>query len=167
MTNNKIGTTFTAQEYFERGRTLLGEGQAAAALEHFRTAQEIDPSSPRYRSYYGLGLALVQRRFDRALELCRSASKEEFFNPEVYTNLARVHLAFGFRSEAIRYLRRALMLDPEHGPTLTEMQQLGVRLPPVLGFLPRSHVLNRWLGAVRRRLPRLAAPDRRAAEGIG
>ena len=37
----------------------------------------------------------IERAFDRALELCRSAAKEEFFNPELYHNLARVHLAFG------------------------------------------------------------------------
>jgi tetratricopeptide (TPR) repeat protein len=159
-----MDTTFTAQEYFERGRMLLEEGQEAAAFEHFRTAHQIDPASPRYRSYYGLGLALVQRRFDRALELCRSASKEEFFNPELYHNLARVHLSFGFRAEGIRYLRRALMLEPAHEPTLAELRRLGVRLPPVLRFLPRRHLLNRWLGQLRSRIPSTTEPQR-APEG--
>lgn len=162
-----MSTAFTAQEYFERGRALLEEGQAAAAFEQFRSAHELDPSSPRFRSYYGLGLALVERRFERALELCRSASKEEFFNPDVYTNLARVHLAFGFRAEAIRYLRRALMLDPAHEATLREMSRLGVRMPPVLGFLPRGHLVNRWLGLLRRRLPRTPIPPGRAIQGAG
>jgi Tfp pilus assembly protein PilF len=159
-----MDTAFTALEYFERGRTLLEQGQEAAAFEHFRTAHKVDPANARFRSYYGLGLALVQRRFERALELCRSASKEEFFNPEVYTNLARVHLAFGFRAEGIRYLRRALMLDPDHEPSLAELQRLGVRLAPVLRFLPRSHLLNRWLGHLRRRIPRTAAPSQPPAQ---
>lgn len=149
-----MDSAFTAHEYFERGRTLLARGQEGEAFEHLRTAHQIEPGNARYRSYYGLALALVQRRFDRALELCRSAAKEEFFNPEVYTNLARVYLAFGFRAEGIRYLRRALMLDPCHEPTLDELHRLGVRLPPVLPFLPRNHLLNRWLGLLRRRLPR-------------
>ncbi len=157
-----MSSSFTAEEYFERGRSLLANGDRAAAFEHFRTAHQLDPSRARYRSFYGLGLALVERRFDRALDLCRAAAKEEFFNPEVYHNLAQVHLAFGFKTEGIRYLRRGLMLDPTHGPILEELRRLGVRRRRVLGFLPRSHTLNRMLGRLRGEAP--AAPAR-AAEG--
>jgi len=118
------------------------------ALEHFRTAHQVDRANPRYRSFYGLGLALVERRFDRALELCRSAAKEEFFNPDLYHNLARVHLAFGFKAEALRYLRRGLMIDPGNSAMLAELQDLGMRRRPVLSFLPRRHPVNRLLGRV-------------------
>jgi len=140
----------TAEEHYRRGRDLLTLREAPGALEHFRTAQLLDRANPRYRSYYGLGLALVDRRFDEALELCRSAAKEEFFNPELYYNLARVHLAFGFKAEAIRYLRRGLMIDPGNAEMADELQRLGMRLRPVLGFLPRRHPMNRMLGRVRR-----------------
>ncbi len=109
----------------------------------------MDPANARYRSFYGLCLALVERRFDRALELCRSAAKEEFFNPELYHNLARVHLAFGFKAEAIRYLRRGLMIDPANLAMTDDLQYLGRRQAPVLPFLPRRHAVNRWLGRVR------------------
>jgi tetratricopeptide (TPR) repeat protein len=139
----------TAEEHYRRGRDLLSLREAPGALEHFRTAQQLDRANPRYRSYYGLGLALVDRRFDEALELCRSAAKEEFFNPELYYNLARVHLAFGFKAEAIRYLRRGLMIDPGNAEMADELQRLGMRLRPVLGFLPRRHPVNRMLGRVR------------------
>ena len=140
----------TAEEHYRRGRDLLTLREAPGALEHFRTAQQLDRANPRYRSYYGLGLALVDRRFDEALELCRSAAKEEFFNPELYYNLARVHLAFGFKAEAIRYLRRGLMIDPGNAEMAEELERLGMRLRPVLGFLPRRHPMNRMLGRVRR-----------------
>ena len=136
----------TAEESYRRGRDHLERGDAQAALEHFRTAHQVDRANPRYRSFYGLGLALVERRFDRALELCRSAAKEEFFNPELYHNLARVHLAFGFKAEAIRYLRRGLMIDPGNGAMQGELRGLGTRRRPVLKFLPRRHPLNRLLG---------------------
>jgi len=139
----------TAEEHYRRGRELQGRGEEAQALEHFRTAHQLDPANPRYRSFCGLGLALVERRFDRALELCRSAAKEEFFNPELYHNLARVHLAFGFKAEAIRYLRRGLMIDPANAPMTQDLQTLGMRTDPVLPFLPRRHAVNRWLGRVR------------------
>ena len=140
----------TAEEQYRRGRELLAAGQFGEALEHFRNAHNLDRANPRYRSFYGLGLALVERRFDRALELCRSAAKEEFFNPELYHNLARVHLAFGFKAEAIRYLRRGLMIDPGNGEMIHELRGLGMRRAPVLGFLPRRHPINRLLGRLRR-----------------
>jgi tetratricopeptide (TPR) repeat protein len=136
----------TAEESYRRGRDQLERGEVEPALEHFRAAHQVDRANPRYRSFYGLGLALVERRFDRALELCRSAAKEEFFNPELYHNLARVHLAFGFKAEAIRYLRRGLMIDPGNGAMQKELRGLGVRRRPVLSFLPRRHPLNRLLG---------------------
>ena len=82
--------SFTAEEHYRRGRDLLRDGKEREAFDHFRTSYHLDPANPRYRSHYGLGLALAERRFDRALELCRSAAKEEFFNPELYHNLARV-----------------------------------------------------------------------------
>jgi tetratricopeptide (TPR) repeat protein len=146
-----MDATFTAEEQFRRGKALLGEGRHAEALECFRCAHQVDRANPRYRSHFGLGLALVERRFDRALELCRSAAKEEFFNPELYHNLARVHMAFGYKSEAIRYLRRGLMIDPGHRALAEELEQLGRRQLPVLQFLPRNHPVNRWLGRLRHR----------------
>jgi tetratricopeptide (TPR) repeat protein len=141
--------SFTAEEHYRRGKELLKDGKESDAFDHFRTSHNLDPVNPRYRSHYGLGLALVERRFDRALELCRSAAKEEFFNPDLYHNLARVHLAFGFRAEAIRYLRRGLMIDPGNLPMVNDLRRLGVRQSPVLGFLPRRHPMNRLLGRCR------------------
>ncbi len=152
--------TVNADDHFRRGREALARDDQAQALECFRLAHQVDRANPRYRSFYGLGLALVERRFDRALELCRSAAKEEFFNPELYHNLARVHLAFGFKAEAIRYLRRGLMIDPANQAMHTALAELGVRSRPPLGFLPRRHPLNRALG----RLKRWWAPDESVPE---
>ncbi len=148
-----MDATFTAEEEYRRGRDFLEHEKHGEALECFRSAHTLDRANPRYRSYYGLGLALVERRFNKALELCRSAAKEEFFNPELYHNLARVHLAFGFKAEAIRYLRRGLMIDPANAPMSGKLRDLGERRRPVLSFLPRRHMFNRLLGRVRRSLP--------------
>lgn len=144
-----MDATFTAEEHYLTGRRLLEGPRRSDAFEHFRAAHELDRSSPRYASYYGLGLALVERRFNKAVELCRAAVKEEFFSPDLYRNLARVHLVFGFKAEAIRYLRRGLMIDPGNEEILADLASLGVRRRPVLGFLPRRHFVNRWLGRLR------------------
>lgn len=142
----------SGEELFRRGQQELAATRFDEALAHFRSAQKLDPASPRYRSYYGLCLGLAERRFDKALELCRSAAKEEFFNPLLYHNLARVHLAFGFKAEALRYLRRGLMIDPECDVITGELERLGMRKRPPVGFLHRRHPVNRWLGRVRNRL---------------
>jgi tetratricopeptide (TPR) repeat protein len=145
-----MDASFSAEERFRRGEVALAEGDHAAALEHFRAAHRLDPTSPRHRSYFGLCLGLAERRFDKALELCRSAAKEEFFNPALYYNLARIHLAFGFKAEAIRYLRRGLMIDPGNEAMAEDLRRLGVRRQPLLAFLRRRHPMNRWLGRVRK-----------------
>jgi tetratricopeptide (TPR) repeat protein len=155
--------SFTAEDHFRAGREALAGDAAGAALEHFRSAHQIDRANPRYRSFYGLSIALVERRFDRALELCRSAAKEEFFNPDLYHNLARVHLAFGFKAEAIRYLRRGLMIDPANMSMQQGLRELGTRSRPPLGFLPRRHPLNRVVGQLRRWWSERAAPAQQSA----
>lgn len=155
-----MGPQFSADEHFQQGEAALAAGDAAEALEHFRISHRLDPESARYRSYLGLCLGLAERRFDRALELCRAAAKEEFFNPVLYHNLARVHLAFGFKAEGIRYLRRGLMIDPYNAVLLEQMAELGLRRRPALRFLRRAHVLNRWLGRlIGRALPPATEPE--------
>jgi Flp pilus assembly protein TadD len=146
-----MDTPLTAAEHFCRGEAALAAEDYSSALEHFRSAHRLEPANPRHRSYYGLCLGLAERRFDRALDLCRAAAKEEFFNPVLYHNLARVHLAFGFKAEAIRFLRRGLMIDPHNEAIGTHLGQMGMRCPSVLGFLRRRHVVNRWLGRLRHR----------------
>jgi tetratricopeptide (TPR) repeat protein len=144
----------SAEESLRRGQELLKSGLETAALEHFANAHRRDPESPRYRSHYGWAVAMIEQRFDRGIALCRSAIQEDSENPEIYLNLARVLLAFGRKGEALRYLRRGLMLDPHHAPLLVEWRRLGVRRDPVLTFLPRGHWLNLCLGWLRMRLTR-------------
>ncbi|MCC6639887.1 MAG: tetratricopeptide repeat protein [Deltaproteobacteria bacterium] len=143
---------FSADEHFQKGQEWLRARQPGAALEHFRVANALQRDNARYRSFYGLCIGLVERRFSKALELCNAAVKDEFFNPDLYLNLARVHMAFGFKAEGMRYLRRALMIDPSSATAQAELARLGERRRPVLGFLPRRHPINRWLGRARQRL---------------
>ena len=107
-----MDATFTAEEHFRRGEEALEAEHFDSALGHFRAAHRLDGMSPRYRSFYGLALGLAERRLDRALELCRSAAKEEFFCPEHYHNLARLHLAKP-TEEVLSDLAR-IDVDPDH-----------------------------------------------------
>ena len=146
-----MDASYSAEEHYRQGEKALQAESHQEALEHFRSAHRLEPGNARYRSFFGLCLGLAERRFDKALELCRSAAKEEFFNPTLYHNLARVHLAFGFKAEGIRYLRRGLMIDPAHEAIAEDLCRLGVRRRPPLRFLPRRHRINRWIGMLRGR----------------
>ena len=136
----------SAQEHFRQGSEELRDEALERALAHFRAAHRLDPGSARYRSFYGLALGLCERRWEQALELCRSAARDEFFDPVHYQNLARLHLAFGFKAEALRLLRRGLMIDPGNQEIRDALLRLGVRRRPPLGFLRRDNALNRLLG---------------------
>ena len=143
---SEMNKQIPVQEAFERGRRLLEQGSPEAALEPLLTAHDQAPDNARLRSYYGLCLGLVERRFEESLDLCQSALKQEFYNPDLYLNVARVHLCFGFKAEGIRYLRRGKLIDPGNQDIQQELLRVGCRRRQVLAFLPRRHLLNRWLG---------------------
>ncbi|MBW2274815.1 MAG: tetratricopeptide repeat protein [Deltaproteobacteria bacterium] len=142
------------RDLFERSRSLVEASRYREALECLRLAHHADPDHAQVRSLLGVCLAMQERRFEEAVELCTSAAKQEFFNPELYLNLALVYLNFGFKTEGIRFLLRGQMIDPANETIRRELADLGNRVSPVLRFLPRRHLINRWLGSARSALVR-------------
>lgn len=149
----------SADDHYRLGRTALDAGELQQAVVHLQAAYRLDAATPLYRSYYGLALGLAERRLERAISLCRSAATDEFFNPVHFHNLARVHLACGFKAEAIRYLRRGLMIDPGNAEIADELRRLGIRRRPALGFLRRRNWINRLLGRLLSRMPLASEPE--------
>jgi predicted Zn-dependent protease len=145
---------FTAEEHHRRGLTLLEGGHGEEAFDHLSRAYLTDPQSAAYRSSYALALALVRGQFRGAAELARAAVRQEFYNPDLYLNLSRIYLTVDMKSDAIRFLRRGLMVVPDHDRIRRMLVRLGVRRRPLLRFLPRSHVVNRILGRVQSRVLR-------------
>ena len=138
-----------ARVLFERGAERMECDDFSGACEALKAAYEIAPEHARLRSLLGVAIAHHDHAFEKARELCESAAKQEFFNPDLYLNLARIHLLFGFRSEAIRYLRRGQMIDPGSQTITSELARLGRRGTPIIPFLPRKHPINRALGEAR------------------
>jgi len=98
--------SFEATRMHDLAAENIAAGRYDDAFELLSSAAQLAPEHARIRSLLGLSIAYVERDFARARRLCESAAKQEFFNPDVYLNLARVYLVFGRRSEALRYLRR-------------------------------------------------------------
>ncbi len=111
-------------------------------------------------SYFGLCLALVQRKLKPAIELCKRAIELQFYNGDHYANLSRVYSAAGNRKKALETAEAGLKLLPEHDALLEVRAALGVRSRPPLPFLDRSHPINVTLGQARH-AKKVAEKDRK------
>lgn len=100
-------------------------------------------------SYFGLALALVQRKYKPAIDLCKRAIELEFYNGDHYANLTKVYVAAGNRKKALETVEAGLKLLPDHEGLLATRTAIGVRAKPSLPFLDRSHPINVTLGQSR------------------
>ncbi|HKS83469.1 MAG TPA: tetratricopeptide repeat protein [Candidatus Acidoferrales bacterium] len=130
----------------------LRDGHPEEALLHARRALGIAPKNPFYLSYTGLLAALAEKRFGDAEALCQEAVGMRRNHAQLYLNLAEVYLQAGRTSEAINTLERGLISAGRDFRIRRALEKIGMRRPPVLSFLHRSHPLNRTLGRLRHRL---------------
>jgi tetratricopeptide (TPR) repeat protein len=115
-----------------------------------------DPPSPMLSSktatglsHFGLCLALVQRKFKPAIDLCKRAIELQFYNVDHYANLARVYVAAGNRKKAIEIVEQGLKAHAEDETLLDVRRELGVRAKPPVPFLDRANPINVSLGKAR------------------
>ena len=106
-------------------------------------------SSPDGLSFYGLALAVVEKKYRPATDFCKKAIELQFYNPHHYVNLCRVYLAAGLRKKAYETVQQGLRVIPEEDSLVALTEQLGRRSEPPLPFLNRSNPLNQALGRAR------------------
>jgi len=140
------------------GIDCLRRGEQLAAMAHFEALLRRARQHPNHAdeavalSYYGLALAMHSPQRREAVGLCERAAQVEFFNPDLYLNLARVYMVHGERNRAYEAVRRGLTLRPAHTGLREALRDIGKRRLPVVWFLPRRHALNVLLGRWRNRL---------------
>lgn len=147
-------------EHFMTGVRMLYACRYQDALQHFQEASMLEPNAKGYLSYLGLATAHAQRKFADAEQLCRRAIEAEYHRPEHYFNLGEVFFLSGRKPDAIKCYNQALSWNPGYEPAQDALRKLGVRKPPVLSILPRSHPVNVLLGKTLRRRSRAAAGSR-------
>ncbi len=115
-----------------------------------------DPPSPMLSSktasglsYFGLCLALVEKRIKPAIDLCKRAIELQFYNVDHYANLARVYTAAGNRKKALEILDQGSKSHPDDETLLAVRRELGIRSRPPVPFLERSNPINISLGQAR------------------
>jgi tetratricopeptide (TPR) repeat protein len=131
-------------EEFLRALTLFLDVYGTDDAPPIRT-----PKDATGLSYFGLSIAVMQKKFKPAIDLCKRAIELEFYNGDHYANLARVYVIAGNRKKAIETLEQGLKLVPEHEYLLQVRTNMGVRSKPAVPFLDRSHPINVTLGQSR------------------
>ena len=137
-------------------------------LEIYGTDQKPPLSNPKAAnglSYFGLTVALVQRKYKEAIELCKRAIELEFYNGDHYANLTRVYAAAGNRKKALETAEAGLKILPDHEDLQKARAELGIRSRPPVPFLDRSNPINVALGQQRHAKKIAANEQKRASSG--
>jgi len=139
-----------------RIRDLVARGTAAEdpqeRLRLFEEAHRLDLNDPWAMSHHGAALACVRRATLQGIAYCEEAVRRNGPAPELLLNLADAYLAALNKREAVRALRRALAVAPGDPRAARMIATLGLRRRPVVPFLPRSSLVNKYLGMLRHRL---------------
>lgn len=143
---------------YEEGRAAFAARDLETAHRAFERAHRKDSRDPRFMSWYGVTLVLVERNSLLGIELCDQALRATGPDPELLLNLARVHLSLNQRERAVRAILRGLEAFPTDAGLIAARDGIGIRRPPVLPFLSRDNPLNRLLGRLRHRWTRRKAP---------
>ncbi|KAF0144744.1 MAG: hypothetical protein FD156_1573 [Nitrospirae bacterium] len=139
-----------ADELFEKGLALLRDDNPLAALTCFEKAYALK-KTPSLQSYLGFCIAAERGKVTEALGLCNDALAHEPDNPVHYLNLGRIYLKAGQKTDAIETLRKGLSFG-ENTEIHQLLENLGMRKRPVVPFLSRDNVLNKYLGLLLHRL---------------
>jgi len=142
----QLGILYVKEGNYQEGFRLLND-----AMGKFQGKSQQDAPAA-LQSYYGLCLAALNRDVKNGIEHCRGALKREFFLPDLYLNLGKVYLFANQKANAIQIFYKGLKLDDDHVGICSELNRLGLRMNPVIVFLPRRHFLNRVLGRLRYRI---------------
>ena len=130
MTTGKSSGEGSAEATFAAGMAAFHRGDAASAHAAFERAHRRVPREPRYMSWYGLTLVLVERNSNLGVLMCDQALRGAGADPDLLLNQARVHLALNQRERTIRAVQRGLDLWPNHPGLQHARDCLGWRRRP-------------------------------------
>lgn len=131
---------------FEKGIALLKRGYPADAMEYFEKMLSLGHKRSACYSWLGIAMARSNWDLEMAEKLCRMAVKKDFYIPQYYINLAEVYLLRGNKAKAIETLHAGLKVDSDSRFIWRELGKFGERRRPLLPFLSRKNLVNRWLG---------------------
>ena len=143
-------TGAVAEKDFQRALQELRDGNVLAALACLERALKIW-DDPGWYSCLGFCIAKERGHVTHGFELCHQAIKHEPENPVHYLYLGKIHLLAGNKIEALETLRQGM--SKGSSPDIERLLvAIGTRKPPVLPFLSRDNMVNKYLGIILSRL---------------
>jgi hypothetical protein len=147
---------FRDDDLVRRGRGALRSGRPRVANEFFseycnRRIRDAQPIEASVLADHALAVAYLGD-LKEAAEICFRALARERRSADVFATLARVYSLSEARRKAVDAVERGLAISPRHTRLLALRDELGVRRPPAIPFLPRD---NRWNVLLGRLLDRL------------
>lgn len=143
-------------DLMRRGRTALRGGHYKLANEYLgeycdRRLREEAPIPGTVLADYALSVAYLGDLKEGA-EVCHRALALDRRNADAYAALSRIHTLGRSRRKAVEALERGLAVSPRHAGLRALREEIGVRRPPAIPFLPRDHRWNVLLGKLFERL---------------
>ena len=139
------------EKLFNLGLSCYRQKKLPEAKRLFMRACDFKKDEPRFNSYYGLLLALVERKMKYAEQLCQSAIQPGAAS-DIFFNLGRVYQMQGHREKALKTFNKGLQVDHNNMDIHRELENMGTRRKPVFPFLSRNNFLNRIVGRIRNKL---------------
>lgn len=139
-----------AQKEFDMAQQELDRNNVLAALACLERALSIW-DDPLWYSRFGFCIAKQRGHLTKAFELCNTAIEHNPDNFIHYLYLGKVHLVAGNTFEALQAFRQGMILGGS--PELERiLAAIGTRKPPVIAFLSRDNLFNKYLGIILGRL---------------
>ncbi len=143
-------------DLMRRGRTALRGGHYTLAHEFLgefcdRRLRDDAPIPGSVLVDYALSVAYLGDLKEGA-EVCHRALALDRRNADAYAALTRIHTLGKSRRKAVEALERGLAVSPRHAGLRALQEELGIRRPPPIPFLPRDHRWNVMLGKLMERL---------------
>lgn len=139
---------FESRELFRRAEIQINRGRFREASAILTQALKMAPDNPIYISQLGYCVGMLGNLSDGE-KMCRRAMTMAPTVPIILVNLGRMLVEKGLRQEARILFTQAYQIDNTSSPAALELSRLGVRKPPVLPFLGRGNILNKYLGILR------------------
>lgn len=127
---------------------LAKSGNFKEALTMFRTVKSFKGEALG-ASYYAFCIALLEKNYSDALKITANALEQEFYNPDIFLNTARIYIIKGNKKMAIQAIRKGLSVNPGHSGLIMQIKKLGVRQKPFMPFLSRTNFINIVAGRVK------------------
>jgi hypothetical protein len=140
----QVGIEAVGEDEYLRALTIFSDAYAELGEATLR-----DPRAAEGLSYFGLCVALVEKTYKHAIDLCKKAMELQFYHAPHYMNLARVYIASGHRKKAVEVLEQGLKTIPDDERLIAMRRELGQRAKPAVPFLPRGSTINVSIGRAR------------------